>query len=191
MRILITAFSSQPRVLLPQRMKGPMGNLLEYILSKAPAEPAASLSPQVDSEADTVFTALQDVTPDAGRASPTVRYNVKISHRTTLAKVIFHPEGQLVDYPETSAHEFIGHVIPVSLDSDWINPVRNFAYSRGEPKGGERSNLRCPLLVDANGNEVPCYETHDTCECSYFVVLRIFRICSTITRPRVESMPLL
>lgn len=172
--ILIKAFSSQPRVLLPQRIRSAMDDLLEYISSHTQEETTAavSLSPRVDQEDSNDFVALQEILVDTNTAPPHVRYNVKLSHRTTLAKVIFHPEGKVIDYPETSAHGHIGHVIPVSLASEWVNPVRNFAYSRGEPKGGRGSNLRCPLLVDDDGNEVPCHETHDTCTCSVLDALK-------------------
>ncbi|KAJ7437910.1 hypothetical protein B0H11DRAFT_1884881 [Mycena galericulata] len=48
--------------------------------------------------------------------------------------------------------------------SDWLNPVRNFAYSQGEPRGSTgRKGVFCDLLVNSDGEKVPCKESHSTC----------------------------
>lgn len=93
-----------------------------------------------------------------------VSYNVKINAKTMLMKVIFHPPGAVVEYPETSAHGRIGHVFTLNAES-WINPTRSFAYSQGEPSsGGSKSKpVFIPLLKDGEGNMVPCIESHSTC----------------------------
>ncbi|KAJ7676899.1 hypothetical protein DFH06DRAFT_976937 [Mycena polygramma] len=50
------------------------------------------------------------------------------------------------------------------LDSDWLNPARNFAYSQGEPRGSTgRKGVPCGLLVDSDGQKVLCKESHSTC----------------------------
>lgn len=95
---------------------------------------------------------------------PTVQMHVKLNRRTILDKLIFHPPGALVEYPETSKHGRIGHIFSME-DVDWFNPARNFAYSQGEPRGSSGTKtVTCALLTDEKGNEVPCQESHSTCE---------------------------
>ncbi|EAU88652.2 hypothetical protein CC1G_01025 [Coprinopsis cinerea okayama7 len=50
--------------------------------------------------------------------------------------------------------------------SDWQNPVRNFAYSQGEPSSrrGKNSIQKTQLLKGTNGEAVPCYVSHNTCQ---------------------------
>ncbi|KAJ3752188.1 hypothetical protein EV360DRAFT_55673 [Lentinula raphanica] len=46
----------------------------------------------------------------------------------------------------------------------WASPARNFAYSRGPPRGKERFPVEVPLLVSsATGKPVPCISRHSTC----------------------------
>ncbi|KIK75466.1 hypothetical protein PAXRUDRAFT_36981 [Paxillus rubicundulus Ve08.2h10] len=48
----------------------------------------------------------------------------------------------------------------------WYNPATSFAYSLGEPKGSRGGLARavyCNLLQDSEGNQVPCRESHATC----------------------------
>lgn len=93
-----------------------------------------------------------------------VMYDVKINAKTTLTKVIFHPPGAVVEYPETSACDRVGHLFTLNAES-WTNPARSFAYSQGEPSsGGSKSKpVFIPLLKDDEGNLVPCIESHSTC----------------------------
>lgn len=97
-------------------------------------------------------------------SSPNVRFNVKLNASTVLAKVLEYPAGTVLQYPETSAThgEHIGHIIVMSSES-WYNPARDFAYSRGSPNGSTGKNLLVSVLVDEQGNRVPCTEYHATC----------------------------
>ncbi|KAJ3776398.1 hypothetical protein FB446DRAFT_818917, partial [Lentinula raphanica] len=50
---------------------------------------------------------------------------------------------------------------------DWASPARNFAYSRGPPRGKERYPVTVPLLVSSvTGAPVPCISRHSTCICA-------------------------
>jgi hypothetical protein len=94
----------------------------------------------------------------------TVEYNVSLNRKTTLHALYHYPLGAVVEYPETSSEGCIGHLFDVSPD-DWLNPRSNFVYAQGEPSGRTKGGhyIWCNLLVDSNGEKVPCREIHSTC----------------------------
>ena len=129
-------------------------------------------------------------TPSPLNSTPSVRYNVKINRKTTLDRLyIYHHPTDLVEYPETSKFGFIGHLFVVDLE-DWRNPARNFAYSQGEPRGttGKRT-MTCSVLLDKDGNEVPCYVSHATCAYQFSLLKEKKNL--SISRPRYQSLPIL
>ncbi|KZP25255.1 hypothetical protein FIBSPDRAFT_909652 [Athelia psychrophila] len=97
-----------------------------------------------------------------------IEENVFLNWKTTLAKLFTYRNGMAIEYPATHAERPIGHLFKLNPDN-WINPCTSFAYSQGEPKGRSRATERgkqifCPLLVDANGDKVPCRVSHSTCQ---------------------------
>lgn len=147
-----TALDSRPNTLIPQYTPQPTG---------LPSAPSTS-----NSSSSSNLPQAQDL----DLHEPVVRTNVKLNKCTILDKVIFHPPGALVEYPETSRLGRIGHIFSMNLNSagdisDWFNPTHNFAYSQGEPRGSSGLKVvKCALLTDMDGNEVDCKESHSTCE---------------------------
>jgi hypothetical protein len=94
---------------------------------------------------------------------PTV-HSVRLNRKTKLHLLFRYSQGTVVEYPETSAEGPVGHLFEVSPD-DWTSPRLNFTYSQGAPTGRTKagSHVFCPLLVDDNGEMVPCQEVHSTC----------------------------
>ncbi|KIY48068.1 hypothetical protein FISHEDRAFT_43953 [Fistulina hepatica ATCC 64428] len=45
---------------------------------------------------------------------------------------------------------------------DWVSPINNSAYSRGPPHGSIKTTFNS-LLVNENGERIPCIERHSTC----------------------------
>ncbi|KDQ61844.1 hypothetical protein JAAARDRAFT_45325 [Jaapia argillacea MUCL 33604] len=99
---------------------------------------------------------------------PTILHRVEITRETTLDTLYTYPFGTIVEYPETSQYGYIGHLF--TLDpNNWENPVSNFVYSEGEPKGSKTSGskgkpLFCRLLKDEDGEMVPCRISHSACQ---------------------------
>ena len=87
--------------------------------------------------------------------------DVHVNHRVNLQKLFQHQSGAVVEYPETSADGYVGHMDP----KEWSKPWLNFAYSQGPPKGCSRKDkpITYVLLVDPLGNMVPCQEYYSTC----------------------------
>jgi hypothetical protein len=98
---------------------------------------------------------------------PIIEHDVRLSNKTRLRTLFHHPLGTILEYPETSRSGYIGHLFEVSPDA-WSNPRLDFAYSQGAPTGRTKSRdyVWCPLLVDNNGEKVPCQEVHSTCMCN-------------------------
>ena len=95
---------------------------------------------------------------------PMVEHNVCLNRNTKLHLLFRYLQGTIVEYPETSTAGPVGHLFEVSPD-DWTSPQLNFTYSQGAPTGRMKtgSHVFCPLLVDDNGEMVPCQEVHSTC----------------------------
>jgi hypothetical protein len=95
---------------------------------------------------------------------PTMERNVRLNRKTTLSTLFRYPLGTTIEYPETGAKESVGHLFEVAQDG-WSNPRLYFAYSQGAPSGRTKtgSYVFSSLLVDDNGEKVPCQEVHATC----------------------------
>lgn len=94
---------------------------------------------------------------------------MKATNRTILDVLYTHDSSSLVEFPSTSEHGRVGHLFHIDLQLGSFNPMSSFAYSQGEPKGSSGSKtVFCALLVDEEGNEVPCREFHSTCVYSIF-----------------------
>jgi hypothetical protein len=96
--------------------------------------------------------------------APNSLYNIRISQRISLDTLHVYESGTYIEYPESSKEGWIGHLF--SLDPViWYNPSMNFVYSMGEPKGKSKKGkpVFCGVLVDENGNQVPCQVAHSTC----------------------------
>jgi hypothetical protein len=106
---------------------------------------------------------------------PSVRHHVLLNQKTTLVSLYHHPRGTIIEYPETSSKGSIGHLFEVAPEN-WSNPRLNFVYSQGPPTGRTKAgdHVRCTLLVDDKGEEVPCREIHATCT-FYIIIIMLFR----------------
>jgi hypothetical protein len=103
--------------------------------------------------------------------SPTIRNNVYLNPKTTLSVLYtFEDINAWVEYPETNPDRPVGYLFRRDPDN-WYNPVRNFAYSSGEPSGRTRRGheVENPLLIDRNRMKVPCVVAHSTCKSSAII----------------------
>ncbi|KAJ7161781.1 hypothetical protein C8R43DRAFT_947296 [Mycena crocata] len=92
--------------------------------------------------------------------------NVKITRETSVETLYTYPKDAILEYPETSATGWVGHLFPMDT-SNWMNPVFNIAYSKGKPGGQSTANK--PSYVDVlrhsrTGKTVPCVRFHSTCQ---------------------------
>lgn len=103
---------------------------------------------------------------------PEKEFDVRLNSKTLLSILYRYPPNTVVEYPET-ASKAVGHLFHLDPD-DWQMPDLNIAYSRGQPCGqtGSGKHFYVPLLVDRDGNEVPCIESHSTCTLN-IVILKI------------------
>jgi hypothetical protein len=148
-------------------------------LNPAPSSPssAASYTPASGSVLDSLRHDTQHLSqisspalnpplnpPSQPSSQPTIEHDIGLNRKTRLRTLFRHSLGTIVEYPETHHSGYIGHLFKVSPD-DWSNPQLNFAYSQGPPTGLTKSghHVWCPLLVDNNGEKVPCQEVHSTC----------------------------
>lgn len=98
-----------------------------------------------------------------------VETNVLVTRQTTVSKLYTYCAGAIVEYPETATEEHIGHLFEMDI-SNWFNPASSFAYSQGRPEGFSTKSTKgsayhCNVLVDEDGNKVPCSIRHTTCAC--------------------------
>jgi hypothetical protein len=98
----------------------------------------------------------------------TIQYNIQLNRKTTLDTLYHYPPGAIVEYPETSSEGCVGHLFEMPPD-DWSNPRLNFVYAQGEPSGRTKvgHHILCNLLVNSDGEKVPCREVHSTCMYMY------------------------
>nr|GAT45377.1 predicted protein [Mycena chlorophos] len=137
-----------------------------------------SLSPEQHQQLQAALAGLdatstmQPLLPNAtARHSPDVEYDVFIHSRLTLTKLIRHPPGTVLTYPETSSDPKrpVGHLLPVDLKAGPQYPWRDAAYSYGGKRGGDKERaMHVPVLLDHSGNMVPCYTRHVTCKSFLF-----------------------
>jgi hypothetical protein len=96
--------------------------------------------------------------------SHTTQFRVEINRETTLEALHTYSLNTSLEYPETSNTGRIGHLFTLDATA-WTNPVHDFMYSQGPPKGGSKTieTVYCDILVDELGVKVPCRVTHSTC----------------------------
>lgn len=143
----VRALVGNSPIILPINMKSGIDEVVEFLNSqtslprndKAPS-PLLSMGPSLPQSIDALAahaiskSLRSEISLENDQK---VTYNVNINAKTTLTKVIFHPPGAVVEYPETSACDRIGHLFTLNAES-WTNPARSFAYSQGEPSSGKQ-----------------------------------------------------
>jgi hypothetical protein len=145
-------------------------NILDDVLMRILAPPR----PPQPTSVSTPPRPFQDLPPIATPPRPSsphsptseIGENVKITRQTTVSSLYKYVQGTSVEYPQTSK-EGVGHLFlmdPSDTDN-WPNPIHDFAYSLGAPKGHTRigfPNL-VQVLTDSEGKMVPCRIQHATC----------------------------
>ncbi|KAJ3926352.1 MAG: hypothetical protein NXY57DRAFT_1065053 [Lentinula lateritia] len=118
----------------------------------------------------------------------------KISRKTTLSVVYRYPPDSVLEYPETgtTSEEVVGHLFELRMDN-WISPGRDFAYSRGEPRGNSKECVTNPLLLHSTtGEMVPCVVRHSTCQgvkiCPFFDGDKETATHSSATRDQLRDL---
>ena len=91
----------------------------------------------------------------------------KINSKLSVHRIVNHPPGAIVEYPQTGESEDVGiaHIFPINPDA-FENPKSSFQYSLGDSHGG-RSRVTCSLLTDDKGEQVLCTRTFLSCR--YFI----------------------
>ncbi|KAJ6585422.1 hypothetical protein B0H19DRAFT_927021 [Mycena capillaripes] len=108
-----------------------------------------------------------------------VKYNVKITNRTTLSALCNYASGSCVEYPETSVAG-VGHLFQLENTAEgWMMLTLNFAYSLGPPKGYSKlgNEVHVSVLTGRDGFTVPCRVKQTTCQGS--------KICPQVDRTRM------
>lgn len=101
------------------------------------------------------------------------QHNIKLNRKTTLSTLYTYEDSNVyVEYPDTNPNHPVGYLFRCD-PCDWQNPIRNFAYSLGKPAGQSKigEEVFSDLLVDKDGNRVPCVESHFTCIYSFTGIL--------------------
>ncbi|KAF7969705.1 hypothetical protein HWV62_26162 [Athelia sp. TMB] len=96
------------------------------------------------------------------------QFNIRLNNKTKLSTLYHYKHDTVLEYPRTSdtPNTSVGHLFELT-PSQWSHPRLNFAYSQGPPKGRtkEGSYVYCSILRDdETGEEVPCQESHFTCQ---------------------------
>ncbi|KAJ7624127.1 hypothetical protein DFH06DRAFT_1340161 [Mycena polygramma] len=131
-----------------------------------PAHPhPPSPTPQVPVERRRFSLSCAPTSSLQPRGSRTLEYDVHIAEKSRVAALYRYPLGATVEYPESGEELAVGHLIPIDPAADLL-PWADFAYSRGSPDGGwaKRDVFFTHLLVDSDGNRVPCKKRHTTCQ---------------------------
>lgn len=118
------------------------------------------ISPRPSGPGSPAFSFLSLPTPSE------TRHNVRLNRRTLLSTLyIFDNPLTWIEYPESKDGDPVGYLIRQEFPSEWRNPASSFVYSLDHPSGGTRSGetMSCSLLLDANGERVPCKQHHRTC----------------------------
>jgi hypothetical protein len=107
---------------------------------------------------------LADTSIPLSNPPHTTQFHVNITRETTLEALHTYPLNTSLEYPETSSTGRIGHLFTLDA-SDWTNPVHDFMYSQGPPKGQSKKSetMYCNVLVNEMGVKVPCRVSHSTC----------------------------
>ncbi|KAF8160165.1 hypothetical protein BJ912DRAFT_866014 [Pholiota molesta] len=108
---------------------------------------------------------LQLCTPPPPTADAEDRFDIRLNRVTVLSKLkTFADTAAYVEYPETTATGPVGYLFRQDVNN-WRNPLKDFAYSLGQPMGRTREGKEVfsDLLIDEGGEQVPCSKTHATC----------------------------
>ncbi|KAJ3834076.1 hypothetical protein F5878DRAFT_697457 [Lentinula raphanica] len=127
------------------------------LLNPAPSSALRLVQPELDQESQEVNISIPRTL---------CHENYRLSRQTVLSKVYQYDPSTPLEYPDTGAATdvIVGHLFEMSLDM-WVSPARDFAYSRGEPRGRSKGQVFCSLLVDSRtGDMVPCTVNHSTCQ---------------------------
>ncbi|KAE9385374.1 hypothetical protein BT96DRAFT_840775 [Gymnopus androsaceus JB14] len=93
-----------------------------------------------------------------------VAHNVQINRQTIVSELFHYAPSTRGEYPKTAPNNnAIGHLFDMDLSKEWVSPAQSFAYSQGTPDGA-RSFVFTKVLVNSDGNEVPCNICYSTCQ---------------------------
>ncbi len=102
---------------------------------------------------------------ESSLAATHVEYNIQLNTHSKLKKLYHYPIDKIIQYPETSetSNATIGHLFTMSSADAVYNPLKDFAYSLGEPGSAGRKNVFVNPLKDSKGVKVPCQRIYRTC----------------------------
>lgn len=166
LRSIVDAVNQHAHIIIPDSLKESFDTTCDYLRNYRTPSPTPGNS--IDVLPMTFCSVDSNISPSSS-GIPTVddlnvQHHVKLNRQTMLETLYTYKPGALIEYPRTSATGWVGHLVSMDLASPWISPVRNFAYSQGAPDGSSGSKtLKCRILVNESGEEVPCKEIHSTC----------------------------
>lgn len=87
----------------------------------------------------------------------------KINSKLTADQIVFHELNAIIEYTQTGDTPFqaVAHVFHID-PNHFKHPKDSFQYSLGDNHGGLK-NVRCSLLRDDSGKEVPCDQLMTSC----------------------------
>lgn len=98
-----------------------------------------------------------------------VKHKVQINRQTIVSELFHYAKNTAVEYPKTTSNNNpIGHLFDMDLSKEWVLPAQCFSYSQGKPDG-TRHNVFTNILVDSNGETVPCSVHYSTCKLFLYV----------------------
>ncbi|KAK0464266.1 uncharacterized protein EV420DRAFT_1263295 [Desarmillaria tabescens] len=100
---------------------------------------------------------------ESSLAATRIEHNIQLNGRTTLKTLYHYPVDKVIQYPETSEEMGggnIGHLFTMSSGKQVYNPLKDFAYSLGDPGSAGRKNVHIYLLQDDCGKPVPCQRVY-------------------------------
>lgn len=145
---------------------------LAELLNPSPAQASSTSTVLLSSESrDNISSSsytVRQVSADSDNII-SVRHNVNLNRKTTLAKLYTYKLGTYIEYPETGEGDgdIVGHLFQLN-PLDWKSPSLDFSYSRGPPKGKskEGEEVSIHVLDDLGGKNIPCVARHSTCRLS-------------------------
>jgi hypothetical protein len=131
-----------------------------------PQPPSVSTPPRPSRQQDLPPIATPPHPSSPHSPTSAIGENFKVTRQTTVSSLYTYVQGTSVEYPQTS-QEGVGHLFLMDPSDtvNWPNPIHDFAYSLGAPRGHTRagfSNL-VEVLTDSEGKMVPCRIQHATC----------------------------
>ncbi|KAJ6580689.1 hypothetical protein B0H19DRAFT_1060427 [Mycena capillaripes] len=123
-------------------------NILDDVLSqifappRSPQPPSVGIPPHPSRQQDLPPIVTPPCLSSPHSPASEIGENIKINRQTAVSSLHTYGLGTSVEYPQTSATG-VGHLFlmdPCDTDN-WPNPIRDFAYSLGEPKGYTRDGF--------------------------------------------------